>query len=250
LITGGGTGIGRAIALLFADEGADIAICGRRPEPLEAVAGEVRDRGRRSAAISGNIGSEADVVRIVEETVAKLGGLQVLVNNASIVGQVGPVETLDLEQWNKALAINITGSMLCCREAIPHLREKGGTIVNISSNVGRRGFPNRAPYVCSKWALHGLNQTLARELAGQGIRVNAICPGPVMTERLTGSMKKMAAARGIGVEDVQKEWEAESPMGRFATVDECARASLFLACDDSSGMTGQALNVTAGVLMT
>jgi NAD(P)-dependent dehydrogenase (short-subunit alcohol dehydrogenase family) len=110
----------------------------------------------------------------------------------------------------------------------------GGAILNVSSNVGRRGFRNRAPYVCSKWALHGLTQTLALELASCGIRVNAICPGPVLTERLQGSMRKMAAARGIPPAEVQKEWEAESPMGRFATAEECAQVALFLACADSS----------------
>jgi NAD(P)-dependent dehydrogenase (short-subunit alcohol dehydrogenase family) len=250
LITGGGTGIGRAIALLFADEGADVAICGLGAAEIEAVAGEIRARGRRAFAIAGDIGNESDVTRIVSETVGRLARLDILINNASIVGQVGPVETLDLAQWNQALAVNITGAMLCCREAVPHMKAGGGTIVNISSNVGRRGFPNRAPYVCSKWALHGLTQTLALEVARFGIRVNAVCPGPVATERLQGSMKKMAAARGVAVEQIQHEWEKESPMGRFATERECAMVTLFLACADSSAMTGQALNVTAGVVMT
>jgi NAD(P)-dependent dehydrogenase (short-subunit alcohol dehydrogenase family) len=250
LVTGGGTGIGRAIALLFAEEGADVAICGRRAAEIEAVAGEIRACGRRACAITGDIGNESDVRRIVSETARELTHLDILINNASIVGQVGPVEDLDLVQWNQALAINITGAMLCCREAIPHLKGAGGTIVNISSNVGRRGFPNRAPYVCSKWALHGLTQTLALEVAQFGIRVNAVCPGPVATERLEGSMKKMAVARGVDVKQIQHEWEKESPMGRFATERECAMVTLFLACADSSAMTGQALNVTAGVVMT
>jgi NAD(P)-dependent dehydrogenase (short-subunit alcohol dehydrogenase family) len=250
LITGGGSGIGRAIALLFAGEGAHVAVCGRRRGPLEAVAAEVEALGGRAAALAGDIASEADVRRIVGETVARLGGLDVLVNNASIVGQVAPVTELDLAMWNEALAVNLTGAMLCSREAVRYMQAKGGAIINVSSNVGRRGFRNRAPYVCSKWALHGLTQTLALEVARYGIRVNAICPGPVLTERLQGSMRKMAAARGISPAEVQKEWEAESPMGRFATVEECARVALFLACDDSSAMTGQALNVTAGVIMT
>ena len=250
LVTGGGTGIGREIALLFAGEGADVAVCGRRPEPLQEVAAAVRSRGRRSAALIGDVGVEADVRRIVDGAADALDGLHVLVNNASVVGQVGPVESLDLQQWNQAMAVNITGAMLCCREALRHMKETGGAIVNVSSNVGRRGFANRAPYVCSKWALHGLTQTLALETARYGIRVNAICPGPVLTERLEGSMKKMAAARGISVAEVQREWERESPMGRFATAAECAQVALFLACDDSSAMTGQALNVTAGVVMT
>ena len=250
LITGGGSGIGRAIALRFAREGAAVALCGRREGPLTGVCAEIRSSGGRCVVLPGDIGVEADVRRIVAGTATALGGVDVLVNNASVVGQVAPVEDLDLERWNQALAVNLTGAMLCCREAIPHLKRGRGTIVNISSNVGRRGFRNRAPYVCTKWALHGLTQTLALELAGSGVRVNAVCPGPVLTERLLGSMKEMAAARGITSAEVQREWEAESPMGRFATIEECAQVTLFLACDDSSAMTGQALNVTAGVIMT
>jgi NAD(P)-dependent dehydrogenase (short-subunit alcohol dehydrogenase family) len=142
--------------------------------------------------------------------------------------------------------------MLCSREAVRQMKQQGngGAIVNVSSNVGRRGFPNRAPYVCSKWAMHGMGQTLAIEVAPDGIRVNTICPGPVMNDRLRGSMEKMAASGGVTVDEVRREWEAESPMGRFATGEECAKIALFLACDDSSSMTGQALNVTCGVIMT
>ena len=250
LITGGGSGIGRGIALRFAAEGAAVALCGRREGPLAGVCAEIESAGGRCVVLQGDIGVEPNVQRIVAGAAATLGGLDVLVNNASVVGQVDPVEALDLGRWNAALAVNLTGAMLCCREAIPHLKRGGGTIVNISSNVGRRGFRNRAPYVCAKWALHGLTQTLALELAGSGVRVNAVCPGPVLTERLLGSMAQMAAARGIGSEEVQREWEAESPMGRFATIEECAQVTLFLAGDDSSAMTGQALNVTAGVIMT
>ena len=138
-----------------------------------------------------------------------------------------------------------------CREAVKvMIRQKSGNILNVSSNVGRRGFANRAPYVCSKWAMHGFSQTLALETAKDGIRVNTICPGPVLTDRLRGSMEKMAAARGITAAEVQQEWESQSPMGRFATTDECAKIALFLVSDDSSAMTGQALNVTAGMMMT
>ena len=176
LITGGGTGIGRGIALRFVREGAAVALCGRREGPLAGACAEIESAGGRCVVLQGDIGVEADVRRIVAGAAAALGGLDVLVNNASVVGQVGPVEELDLRRWNAALAVNLGGAMLCCREAIPHLKRGGGTIVNISSNVGRRGFRNRAPYVCAKWALHGLTQTLALELAGSGVRVNAVCP--------------------------------------------------------------------------
>lgn len=251
LVTGGGTGIGRGIALLFAAHGADVAVLGPEPDRLERVAVEVRSLGRRAIALEADVAVEADVRSAVAATAEELGGLQILVNNASVVGQVAPVRELDLADWERALAVNVTGALLCSREAIRFMPATGGgSIVNVSSNVARRGVPNRAPYVCSKWALNGLTQTLALELAEQGIRVNAICPGPVMTDRLRSAMEAMARRRGITFDDLQDEWTAEAPMRRFATVDECARVALFLASDDASAMTGQALNVTAGMLMT
>lgn len=251
LITGGGTGIGRTIAITFAREGADIALAGRRSKPLEEVTAEVRAHGRKAIAIPCDISSEEEVEAMVERIAEELGGVDVLINNASVVGQVAPVEQLDMQEWDKALAINLTGAVLCARAGIKHLKESaGGAIVNVSSNIGRRGFPNRAPYVCSKWAMQGLTQTLALELGQYNVRVNAICPGPILTDRLKSAMDKMARTRGISVEEVHREWVADSPLGRFATVQECADAALYFASDDSSGSTGQSLNVTAGALMS
>ncbi len=161
LITGGGTGIGRTCALMFAKQGANIAICGRRQDVLEKTCQEIENLGVEAIFISGDIGNYTDIRAIVDQTVNRLSGIDCLINNASVVGQVGPVEEIDLEQWEAALRINLTGSMLCSQAVIPHMKKRGGgTIINVSSNVGRRGYPNRAPYVCSKWALHGLTQTL------------------------------------------------------------------------------------------
>ncbi len=251
LITGGGTGIGRSIALLFARQGANVAVCGRKLAPLESVSGELNSLGRRVLTIQADIGSDSDVKSLMQQIDQTWGGLDILVNNASVIGQVGPVSQTDLQQWNDCLRINLTGTMLCCRESIPlMIRRGGGNIVNVSSNVARRGFPNRAPYVCSKWAMLGLTQTLALELAEYNIRVNAICPGPVLTDRLDNSMRQMADTHGTTQQHIHQQWMAQSPMKRFATEEECAKVSLFLACDDSSAMTGQALNVTAGMMMT
>jgi NAD(P)-dependent dehydrogenase (short-subunit alcohol dehydrogenase family) len=251
LVTGGGTGIGRAIALMLAEHGADVAVCGRSAAPLEETVQQVRARGQRGLAVVADIGMEADVKTMMARIVRELGGLDILINNASIVGQVGPVSQTDLAQWEQCIRINLTGTMLCCREAIAYLIARGGgAIVNVSSNVGRRGYPNRAPYVCTKWAQIGLTQTLAHELAAHNIRVNAICPGPVMTARLERSMKEMSSQRGIASDDLHDEWANQSPMKRFATEEECARVTLFLVTEASSAMTGQALNVTCGMMMT
>lgn len=251
LITGGGTGIGRAIALKFATEGATVAICARRAKNLADTRRELEATGAAAQAIVMDQAIEADCIRTVRETVEAFGQLDILVNNAAVVGQVGPVASLDVAAWEDAMRTNLTGLMVMCREAIKVMTpRKSGCIVNVSSNVGRRGFAHRAPYVCGKWAMHGLAQTLALETAGDGIRVNTICPGPILTDRLIGAMAKMAAARGVTPEEVRREWEGQSPMGRFATADECAAVALFLASADSSAMTGQALNVTAGMIMT
>lgn len=250
LITGGATGIGRACALAFAREGAAVAICGPDTPELQATR-EALERLGPALGIVADIGDPGDVARTITAVEGGFGGLDGLVNNASVVGEVAPVAALNLVAWNETLRVNLTGAMLCCQAAIPALRRRGGgAIVNVSSNVARRGFANRASYVCSKWALNGLTQTLALELAADSIRVNAICPGPVETERLQGSMRRMAAARGVGVEVVRAEWLAESPLRRFATPEECASVVLFLASDAASAMTGQALNVTAGMMMT
>ena len=251
LVTGGGTGIGKEIGKQFAMQGASVIICGRRESELKKAAEEISAFGLQCSQFVCDIGSEDDVIALFERILSSYGQLDILVNNASVVGQIGPIDTIDLKQWEEALRVNLTGLVACCREAVKIMKQQAsGAIVNISSNVGKRGFRNRSPYVCSKWAMHGLSQTIALETAQYGIRCNTICPGPVMTDRLKSSIERQAKERGLTEEQIIEEWTAESPMKRFATEAECARVVLFLACDDSSAMTGQALNVTAGVIMT
>ena len=250
MITGGGTGIGREIACTFASNGAIIIICDINLKSLEKTKMLINKSGGKACAIESDISEEKQVSHLISNLIQQFGRLDILINNASIVGQVSSVENLNLLEWNKTLSVNLTGAMLCCRESIPYLRTSKGSIVNVSSNVGRRGFPNRSPYVCSKWALQGLTQTTALELAKFDIRVNAICPGPVLTDRLKHAAKLMAEKEGVTLETIMNNWALESPMGRFVTEKECAKAALFLASQDSSGITGQSLNITAGALMT
>jgi NAD(P)-dependent dehydrogenase (short-subunit alcohol dehydrogenase family) len=247
LITGGAAGLGRAMAFRFAREGARVVVCDVQDERLESVVAGIEAEGGVALGLRADIGVERDVQGLVRVTVERFGGLDVLVNNASVIGQVAPVSELDLVAWETALRINLTGAVLCSREAIRAMTpRRSGSILNISSNVGRRGFPNRAPYVCSKWALIGLTQTLALETAQHGIRVNAICPGPVRTERLDRAIGELASLRSVTPESIRDEWASESPMGRFVTEDECTELALFLVSDASSGMTGQSINVNAG----
>jgi NAD(P)-dependent dehydrogenase (short-subunit alcohol dehydrogenase family) len=172
------------------------------------------------------------------------------VNNAGINGNAQLVSEMPLDSWNRTIGTNLTGTMLVTRELTPFLIAARGRIVNTASNVARRGLPYRADYVASKWALLGLTQTLALELASSGVRVNAVCPGPVEVDRIEQVMASHAQAEGRSIEEVRHAWESDSPMGRFIQPVEVANVIAFLASDESSAMTGQALNVTAGVIMT
>ena len=250
LITGGGTGIGKGIGELFASEGAHVVICGRRVALLEGAAAEISKRGRACTFFQCDIGNEQSVTDMFTSIIEKFGKIDVLINNASVVGQIAPIENIDIPAFEQALNANLTGMIICSKLAVKYMKEKkSGSIINISSNTGRRGAKNRTPYTCSKWAMEGMTKTIALETGSFGIRCNSICPGPVMTERLEGAVEKMSKVRNISEEQIFDEWRAQSPMGRFATIEECAQLSLFLATDASGCMTGQSLDATCGVLM-
>lgn len=249
VVTGAAAGLGRHLATTFARAGARIVVVD------QAGAGdtveEILRLGGTVDALRCDISQEAQVVDTMARAASLLGGrIDVLLNNAGTNGRVHLVREMDLTEWEQTLSINLTGTMLVTREAIPYLVASGsGRIVNVASNVARRGLPRRADYVASKWALLGLTQTLALELVDDGIRVNAICPGPVEGDRIEQILQMHAEAEGVEVESMRAAWE-NVPMGQFVTADEVAQVALFLASDASSAMTGQALNVTGGFLMT
>ncbi|MDR5794934.1 SDR family NAD(P)-dependent oxidoreductase [Caballeronia sp. LZ008] len=250
IITGAAAGLGQVIATSFAREGADIAVLDfqRADQTRELVEKE----GRRCQVFHCDVRDE----HAVEEGVSAAarffdGRVDVLVNNAGFNGHYNLVKDMPLAQWRETLDINLTGTMLVTRAVLPlMIAAKRGTIVTTASNVARRGLPLRADYVCSKWALLGLTQTLALENAEHGIRVNAVCPGPVEGDRIEDVMAHHAQKEGKSIAQVRREWESAAPMNRFVTPQEVANTMLFLASPDSSAMTGQALNVTGGFLMT
>ena len=164
-------------------------------------------------------------------------------NNACLV------KNMELYNWRRTIDINLTGTMMVCREIIPFMEEKGGAILNVSSNVGKRGLPYRSDYVCSKWAIIGLTCTLALELVDNNIRVNAVCPGPIEGERIGDILKWHADAEHIDQEVLYKDWE-NVPMKRFMKPEEVSAAMKFLCSDSASAMTGQAINVTGGFIMS
>jgi len=246
LVTGGGHGIGATIAKRLAAAGAAVAMMGRDPGPLKETAVAIEAAGGRCLTLQADISSEEDVKRAVAETVAELGSLGILVNNAGIAGPTGPLATLGRSEWEQVLAINLTGTFLCCREAIPHLREGGGRIIIIGSATGKKPLLNRTPYATSKTGLIGLTRTLAAELGPDEITVNLISPTVVEGPRLDGVVRTMAAERGISEGEMLGELTADSPLGRGVTEEDVAGVALFLASEAGANLTGQDYNVTAG----
>jgi len=241
LITGGGGEIGGAIARRFASEGAAVAVADIRGERAQAVAQDIVGAGGWALSIQADVAVACDAERSVSNTVAAFGSLTTLVHVAAAVTPDGTVETLTLEQWNEALAINLTGAFLMCKYAVPEMRKTGGgTIVNIASQLGQIGVPGRAPYSTSKAALIQFTKCLAGDHAKDGIRANSLSPGAVDTER---------TVRRFGTREAANR--ARGPyhlLGRTGRVEEIAAGALFLACDESSFMTGADLLLDGGYL--
>jgi NAD(P)-dependent dehydrogenase (short-subunit alcohol dehydrogenase family) len=250
IITGGGYGIGRQIALTYAQSGARIALAARTRGPLEEACAELQKLGARAIAIQTDVSKEADCARMVENTFNAFGRVDILVNNAGIQGPTKRTTEMTLKEWQEVLDINITGAWLASRAAIPVMLKQGaGDILMISSGAGRRGYPLRSPYAASKWAMIGLTQTLAGEWGISGIRVNCICPGPVEGPRIERVYHARAEATGVPYEQVKKTFIAPAAMQRMVTENEIARVALFLVSDLAAGLTGQTINVDAGNIM-
>ena len=250
LITGAAAGLGQTMATAYAREGATIVIVDFA-DASETVA-TVQALGQRAVAFKADVRDQDAVQAAIGQAAAYFAGrIDVLINNAGFNGHYNLVENMPLAQWRETLDINLTGTMLVSQAVIPYMKASGGGAVGITaSNVARRGLPYRADYVCSKWALLGLNQTLALELASDHIRVNAVCPGPIEGDRIEDVMVRQAQAEGKSLSEMRKTWEEAAPMKRFVTAEEVTAAMMFLTSDAASAMTGQALNVTGGFLMT
>ena len=243
LVTGGGRGIGAAIARAFAAEGARVVVCGRDRDTI----------GRVAAAVGGiaqqaDISVERQVVDLIGACRAAHGRLDILVNNAGLQGPVGPAETMDLAAWDQTFAVNVRGVLLCIKHAVPLLRQSRGSIINISSRVGLSGFPtaNRSAYQASKFALTGLTEAVAQELGPDGIRVNSLCPSAVKTEPILASIARKARAQGRSEAEVMRdEYEKVTALGRMVEADEVAAAAVYLASDAAAAITGTHLKVDA-----
>jgi NAD(P)-dependent dehydrogenase (short-subunit alcohol dehydrogenase family) len=246
LITGAGTGIGRAIALRLARDGWAVAVNDVEAARAAAVAAEVAARGVRAAAIVADVGDRQAAARMVTETIDALGVVDLLVNNAGLC-RLGAVAEFSEADWRATFRVNVDGVFFCCQAVLPHMLSRGrGNIVNLASWSGKSGAAYFGPYCASKFAVIGLTQSLAKEVAVQGIRVNAVCPGIVAGTEMRARVDAESRALGRPTSTDRVGW---IPMGRLAEAEDVAGVVAFLASDDARYMTGQALNVTGGLWM-
>jgi 3-oxoacyl-[acyl-carrier protein] reductase len=245
LVTGGGSGIGRGIALAFAREGADVGVMDVNPDTAAQTAKEAEALGVRARAIQADVSSREEVERAVQGLIGAFGKIDILVNNAGISpkrqGQKVPVVEMDPDEWDRVIAINLSGAFLCSRAVLPGMiQRKYGKIINISSVAGKTGgFAGGAHYASSKAGILGLTKAIAREVAQYGINVNAVIPS------------RIESAMGYSIPEAKlKERLSQIPLGRFGTPTDVAEAVIFLAGDQTSGwVTGATLNVSGGALM-
>jgi NAD(P)-dependent dehydrogenase (short-subunit alcohol dehydrogenase family) len=241
LVTGGGGEIGGAIAMRLAAAGAFVAVADLRPDAAKQVAGEISNSGGRAIAVQADVSAAGDAQQAVQRTVQAFGKLTTLVNVAANVTPDGTVETLTLDDWNDALAVNLTGAFLMCKYAVPEIRSAGGgTIINIASQLGQIGLAGRSPYSTSKAALIQFTKCLAVDHAADGIRANTLSPGGVDTARILRRFENREAANRARGPDYL--------LGRPGRAEEIAAGALFLASEESSFMTGADLLLDGGYL--
>ena len=249
VVTGGAQGLGAAIVRRLAEEGAQVVVADLNLAGAQATAAEVAvATGRRTLAVATNVTDEAQVAALFDRTIAELGGLDIVVANAGIV-LAGPVEEFDLARWRKVVDVNLTGYFLCVKHAARIMKaQRRGVIIQINSKSGKKGSFKNAAYAASKFGGIGLTQSVALELAEFGVRVNAVCPGNLLDSPLwVESLYAQYAARlGISEEEVRQRYVDQVPMKRGCTYQDVTNVVVFLASDQSSYMTGQAINVTGG----
>lgn len=240
LVTGAGSGLGRAIALAFAAEGAGVVVAGRTAASLDETVGLIGAKGGTAVAVTADVTDSGQLRRLVSESVDRLGGLDIAVNNAGILRGTGLVGDVSEEDWEAVLRTNVTGVWLAMKHEIAHMKDSGGgVIVNIASNLGaHRRIPNAAAYITSKAAVSALTRAAALDHIHQGVRINAVSPG--------ASATTMSLRPGETEAERAERMKSESPLGRVAEVEEVAAAVLYLASPAAGAVVGTDLVVDSG----
>jgi NAD(P)-dependent dehydrogenase (short-subunit alcohol dehydrogenase family) len=262
-------GIGHAVALRLAAEGADVAILDKYRAPRSLFAGderwrgldegveEIKAMGREVLALTADVSKSEEAIQAVEKVLKKFGRIDIFVHCAAIRGTVNiPVVDTTEEDWRKVVDVNLTGTFIISKQVAQHMIKRGGPgkMVLLSSVAGKVGVAGTAPYVASKWGILGLTQSLALELARYKINVNSVCPGHIQTNIQDQWFEEQAKMEGISVDEFRKNWYAETaktvPLGRYGTADDVADVVMFLVSKQADYMTGQAINVSGGKHMS
>ncbi|MBB4019951.1 NAD(P)-dependent dehydrogenase (short-subunit alcohol dehydrogenase family) [Chelatococcus caeni] len=246
LVTAGANGIGLEIARAFVREGARVHVCDVDTVALDALAGSDPALTRSTC----DVADRASVARLFEEALAALGGLDVLVNNAGIAGPTGKVDEINPEDWDRCVAVCLTGQFNCARLAVPHLRKSGNaSIVNLASVAGRLGFALRSPYAAAKWGVIGFTKSLAIELGGDRIRVNAILPGLVAGDRQRRVLEAKAQQRGLSFKEMEERAFSFTSIKDYVTPQQIADQIVFLASPRGRTISGQAISICGDTQM-
>jgi len=246
IITGAGQGLGKAIAITFSREGADVVVADINIETADETRNEVISTGRKSIACKVDASNEANVQEMVEKTIREFGRVDILVNNVGMA-KIIPFWEMSKDLWDRIIDVNLESVFLCCKAVLPHMLErKQGRIINMSSKAAKTPATWFAAYCAAKAGIIALTQSLALDVAKEGITVNAICPGIIFTPHWDRLQIEYAAKRNMKVEEVREYLISKIPQGRPQTPQDVANVALFLASEDSRAMTGQAINVTGG----